>query len=216
MSEINKKISSERREFEAGTLDESNVPVAPMTLFNTWMREALDKMAMEPYAFNLATASKEGIPSSRTVYMRSIEENGIVFFTNYKGKKGKDISENPVVCANFFWAQLERQVRMIGKASKINTEQSDAYFASRPRESQLGAWASHQSEELENHQELSDRLDFYTKKFENQEVPRPPHWGGYLIQSNYFEFWQGREKRLHDRITFSFENENWKINRINP
>ena len=216
MSDINKKISTERREFEVGTLDESSVPSFPMNLFNKWLKEALDKMVMEPYAFNLATVSIESIPSSRTVYMRSVEENGIVFFTNYNGKKGQDISVNPTVCANFFWAQLERQVRMIGKAVKINEEQSDAYFASRPRESQLGAWASQQSKELENHKELSDRLDFYTHKFEGKEVPRPPHWGGYLIEPTYYEFWQGRAKRLHDRVTYSKEDDKWTIKRINP
>ncbi len=216
MSEINKKISSERREFEVGTLDESNVPNNPKQLFESWFKEALDKQVMEPYAFHLATVSSDNIPSSRVVYLRSIEENGYVFFTNYKGKKGQDITKNPSVCMNFFWAEKERQIRIYGKAEKIDPEFSDAYFASRPRESQLGAWASHQSEELENHKELSDRLDFYTKKFEGQEVARPPHWGGYLIVPFYYEFWQGRAKRLHDRVTYTLEKNEWNIQRINP
>ena len=216
MSEINKKISSERREFEVGTLDESNVPNNPKQLFESWFKEALDKQVMEPYAFHLATVSSDNIPSSRIVYLRSIEENGYVFFTNYKGKKGQDITKNPSVCMNFFWAEKERQIRIYGREEKIDPEFSDAYFASRPRESQLGAWASHQSEELENHKELSERLDFYTKKFEGQEVPRPPHWGGYLIIPFYYEFWQGRAKRLHDRVTYTLEKNEWNIQRINP
>lgn len=216
MSEINKKISTERREFEEGTLDESQVPKEPKELFENWFKEALDKQVMEPYAFHLATISKDNIPSSRVVYLRSIEENGYVFFTNYKGKKGQDIEANNTVCMNFFWAEKERQIRIYGKAEKIETKFSDAYFASRPRQSQLGAWASHQSEELENHKELSNRLTEYTKKFEGREVPRPLHWGGFLIVPFYYEFWQGRAKRLHDRVTYTNEDNTWVIKRINP
>lgn len=216
MSDINKKISTERREFEVGTLDETNVPNAPKELFEAWFKEALDKMVTEPYAFHLATVSEDNIPSSRVVYLRSIEEKGYVFFTNYKGKKGQDIEANSTVCMNFFWAEKERQIRIYGKAEKIDSKFSDAYFASRPRESQLGAWASHQSEELENHKELADRLAEYSIKFKDQEVPRPPHWGGYIIIPFYYEFWQGRAKRLHDRITYTKEGKNWLIKRINP
>lgn len=216
MSDINKKISSERRDFDYGTLDESNVPESPKQLFEAWFKEALDKMVMEPYAFHIATVSKDNIPSTRVVYLRSIEENGFVFFTNYKGKKGQDISYNPNVCANFFWAEKERQIRIYGVVEKIDSEFSDAYFANRPRESQLGAWASHQSEELENHKELTDRLTELDLKYKDQEVPRPPHWGGYIIKPNYYEFWQGRAKRLHDRITYKKQNDSWQIKRVNP
>ncbi len=216
MSDINKKISSERRDFVYGTLDESNVPDSPKQLFETWFKEALDKMVMEPYAFHIATVSKDNTPSTRVVYLRSIEDDGFVFFTNYKGRKGQDIAHNPNVCANFFWAEKERQIRVYGVAEKIDPEFSDAYFANRPRESQLGAWASHQSEELENHKELADRLAELDLKYKDKEVPRPPHWGGYIIKPNYYEFWQGRAKRLHDRITYKKTANNWEIKRINP
>lgn len=216
MSDINKKIRNERREFEFGTLDENQVPSNPKDLFEQWFKEALDKMVTEPYAFHLATISKDNRPSNRVVYLRSIEENGFVFFTNYKGKKGQDIANNPSVCANFFWAEKERQIRIYGIAQPISAEFSDAYFASRPRESQLGAWASHQSEELTNHQELSSRLTNLEQKYDGLEVPRPPHWGGYVIIPDYYEFWQGRAKRLHDRITYTKNKKNWLIKRINP
>ncbi|MEN8928959.1 MAG: pyridoxamine 5'-phosphate oxidase [Flavobacteriales bacterium] len=216
MSEINKKITHERRDFEYGTLEESQVPKTPKELFESWFKEALDKMVMEPYAFHIATVSKDNTPSTRVVYLRSIEEDGFVFFTNYNGKKGQDIAHNPNVCANFFWAEKERQIRIYGVAVKIDAEFSDAYFAARPRESQLGAWASHQSEELNNHNQLADRLEEMKLKFADKEVPRPPHWGGFIIKPTYYEFWQGRAKRLHDRITYKQNGVNWEIKRINP
>ena len=131
MSDINKKIRNERREFEFGTLDEQNVPESPKELFEIWFKEALDKMVMEPYAFHLATISKDNIPSTRVVYLRSIEEKGLVFFTNYNGRKGQDIEQNPIVCANFFWAEKERQIRIQGDVSKISKPNAKIYFEQR-------------------------------------------------------------------------------------
>ena len=205
-----------RTDFTKGSLNEKNIPEIPYELFDSWLRDALDKMAIEPYAFQLATVSIDSKPSIRTVYLRSVEENGYVFFTNYNGKKGKEISNNPNVCMNFFWAEKERQIRIEGKAEKITPEFSDAYFASRPRKSQIGAWASSQSEELKNYQELENKVIELEKKYEGIEIPRPENWGGYIIIPNYFEFWQGRSSRLHDRITYSKSDGKWIVKRINP
>lgn len=212
---LNKHISKDRKDFEKGFLNEGNIQHNPYILFKKWLQEALDKMAMEPYAFHLGTTSQNK-PTIRVVYLRTIEENGYVFFTNYKGRKGKEIEQNNAVVMNFFWAEMERQVRIEGNATKISPEASDAYFESRPRESQLGAWASNQSEEIENYHVLVEKLNYFEKKFQGKKVPRPEHWGGYLIKPNYFEFWQGRPSRLHDRIIFSQEKEKWKVKRINP
>jgi pyridoxamine 5'-phosphate oxidase len=205
-----------RTDFTKGSLNEKNIPEIPYELFDSWLRDALDKMVIEPYAFQLATVSKNSKPSIRTVYLRSVEENGYVFFTNYTGKKGKEITNNPNVCMNFFWAEKERQIRIEGKAEKIAPEFSDAYFASRPRKSQIGAWASSQSEILDNYQELENKVIELEKKYEGIEIPRPQNWGGYIVIPNYFEFWQGRSSRLHDRITYSKSDKKWIIKRINP
>lgn len=215
MTDINKHISTDRKDFKKNTLSDERILSSPFDLFSQWLREALDKMAMEPYAFNLATC-KNNQPTSRIVYLRSIEEDGYVFFTNYSGRKGHEIDENGKVSMNFFWAEMERQVRIEGVVEKIAPEFSDAYFASRPRTSQLGAWASLQSEELENYQELEDRIKAYDEKFKNIEVPRPPHWGGYIIKPTYFEFWQGRPNRLHDRIVYTPKGNKWTTKRLNP
>lgn len=213
--DLNKHISTDRKDFTKGELDENTIEKNPFKLFKKWLQEALDKMVLEPYAFHLAT-SVNNQPTSRVVYLRTIEDDGYVFFTNYKGRKGQEIADNNQVNMNFFWPEKERQVRIEGHAFKIDKEASDAYFESRPRESQLGAWASYQSEELEDYKELEDRLAYYKQKFEGKTVPRPLHWGGYIIKPTYFEFWQGRPSRLHDRIIFSFSDNTWTIKRINP
>lgn len=205
-----------RSDFTKGSLEENNLPDSPFDLFNSWFNEALDKMVMEPYAFQLATVSLDSKPSLRVVYMRSVEENGFVFFTNYNGKKGKEIENNPNVCMNFFWAEKERQIRIEGKAEKIDSDFSDAYFAQRPRKSQIGAWASAQSDDLKSYNDLEQRVIELEKKYEGKEIPRPPHWGGYIVIPTDFEFWQGRSSRLHDRIIYSKSEDNWDIKRINP
>lgn len=215
MSDINKHISTDRKDFKKNTLSDERILDSPFDLFSLWLREALDKMAMEPYAFNLATC-KNNKPTSRIVYLRSVEEDGYVFFTNYNGRKGQEIEENGNASMNFFWAEMERQVRIEGVVEKIAPEFSDAYFASRPRTSQLGAWASHQSDELNDYSDLEERVKAYDEKFKDQEVPRPKNWGGYIIKPIYFEFWQGRPNRLHDRIVYTPENNSWKSKRINP
>ena len=158
----------------------------------------------------------QGKPSSRVVYNRGITNEGFKFYTNYDSRKGRELLLNPHIAVNILWPELERQVRMEGEVSKLSVQESDEYFADRPRESQIGAWASSQSSQVKNRKELEDLVRFYTEKFQNQEVPRPDNWGGYFIQANYFEFWQGRPARLHDRLVFELDNGSWKKYRLAP
>lgn len=164
----------------------------------------------------LATADASGKPSSRILYLKELNEQGFVFYTNYQSRKGKELAENKQAALLFFWPALERQIRIEGLIEKVPAEISDAYFATRPRGSQLGAWASEQSEALENRPELEHRLEKLAQEFPG-EVPRPPHWGGYMLLPLYFEFWQGRPSRLHDRIIYQQEKSgSWNIHRLNP
>lgn len=189
----------------------------PFDQFEKWFGQALKSEIQEPYAFTLATADAKGRPSARVLYMRDVTKRGISFFTNYNSDKGSDLAENPHCTGNFFWMELDRQVRFFGQAEKLSAEESDAYFNSRPRGSQIGAWASDQSSYLENRQELLDKLELLTVKFEGQDVKRPEHWGGYLIKPERIEFWQGRESRLHDRIQYSKNNDGeWVKHRLSP
>jgi len=197
--------------------DEKDVLKNPIEQFNVWFENAVDSHIQDPFALTLATANKAGVPSARVVYMRNVTDRGLVFFTNYNSRKGQDLLENPIACANFYWEDLYRQVRFVGKVERISAAESDAYFQSRPRESQIGAWASHQSEVLTNREKLLVRLGEISKQFEDREVSRPDFWGGYLIIPFQIEFWQGRENRLHDRIIYERDsNGNWSFDRLFP
>lgn len=187
----------------------------PMLLFSEWYQAAHDANCASPHAVVLSSVGKNGAPSSRIVYMRDLVEEGMIIYTNYKSRKGEEITANPNVSLLFYWDCSERQVRIEGKIKKIDAHISDDYFASRPRISQIGAWASEQSKEIADRKSLEDRVAFFEKKYPN-EVPRPPHWGGLLIQPTYFEFWQGRLGRLHDRICFEHAANDWRIFRIAP
>ena len=189
----------------------------PIDQFSVWFENAVSGGIKDPFALTLATSNKEGKPSARVVYMRDVTERGLVFFTNYRSHKSHDLLENPYACANFYWEDLSRQVRFTGRVEMVDSEESDTYFNSRPRESRIGAWASHQSSKLTGREELISKLNELKEKFEGKDVPRPEFWGGYVIIPTTVEFWQGRESRLHDRILYErLENGNWALSRLSP
>lgn len=203
-----------RHEFENGHL-EGFEGLDPFQLFELWTTEAVETKEKEPNAFALSTVNASGQASSRIVYLKDIIDNQFVLYTNYNSRKGEEIIENSKVSMLFFWPDSLRQIRIEGVCSKVNPEISDKYFDSRPRGSQIGAWASNQSDELEDRSELESRVKEFEEKFPNK-VPRPDHWGGYGIKPERFEFWQGRPSRLHDRIVFEEKNQSWSIRRLNP
>lgn len=209
-------IQKLRQEYAHATLDVNDVESDPIVQFDHWMNEAIRAHISEPHAMHLATCDTQGQPSVRVVLLRKYDAGGFVFYTNYLSAKGQEIASNPKAAINFFWQAIERQVRISGTLSMLSPETSDAYFASRPYDSQLGAWASNQSEVLQSREQLEEKLKQLAKTYAPGNVPRPPHWGGYILQPHKIEFWQGRPGRVHDRILFSRENENWKITRLSP
>jgi pyridoxamine 5'-phosphate oxidase len=188
----------------------------PFTQFGTWMAEALNSEVLDATAMLLATADAGGRPSSRVVLLKSFDERGFVFYTNYESKKGQDIAGNPQVSIHFFWPDLERQLIITGTAEKVSREESEAYFDSRPEDSKLGAWASHQSSVVANRQELEARFAEAEVRFRGRPIPCPPFWGGYRVAPRSFEFWQGRASRLHDRICYELSGGDWTITRLSP
>ncbi len=214
MKKILDKFRLGHHEFENGHLDDIE-GVDPYDLFEIWVTEATENNEREPNAFALSTSDALGQPSSRIVYLKDIIEGQFIFYTNYASRKGEDILANPKVSMLFFWPEASRQIRILGECTQVSSDVSDAYFASRPRGSQIGAWASNQSEELLNRQDLEDRVGEFESRFP-EEVPRPNHWGGYQINPTAFEFWQGRPSRLHDRIVFEKEEGKWSIKKLNP
>lgn len=213
MAEPNEE-HSKRSDFLKGKLTEVEHD-DPMKMFGKWYQEAIEKDCADPHAVVLSTASPDGKPSSRIVYMRNLVEEGVIVYTNYKSRKGNEITDNPNVSLLFYWDCCERQVRMEGLVEKINPLMSDDYFDARPRISKIGAWASEQSSKIPDRKSLEDRVKHFEEKFPNK-VPRPPHWGGFIIKPTYIEFWQGRLGRLHDRICFEWTDDKWDIFRIAP
>ena len=194
-----------------------NPPDNPYELFQEWLSLAEKSEPNDHNAMCLATATKDGKPSARMVLLKSIDERGFVFYTNYRSRKGQELISTPFASLVFLWLPLERQVRVEGAVEKLSDEEMDAYFSSRPRGSQLGAWASDQSEEVRDRQQLEDNLAQLEQRYQNQSIPRPPHWGGFLIKPDLIEFWQGRPSRLHDRICYQKSTErNWRISRLSP
>jgi len=217
MEVINSKIVSLRKEYSSAFLNEEDVNHNPFKQFELWMHQAVEAEILEPNAMTVSSVSSEGKPSSRIVLLRGFDENGFVFYTNYNSHKGHDMAQNKYACLNFFWPELERQIRIEGSIAKIDQQTSTNYFHSRPRESQIGAWASIQSAVIANRKVVEDAFIYYTEKFKDLElIPKPEHWGGYNIKPTSIEFWQGRPSRLHDRLRYSALNDAWKIERLSP
>lgn len=210
------KLASLRREYSKNKLSRSSVTADPFEQFRKWMDEALNSELPEPTAMMLSTVSAECRPSSRVVLLKGYGPDGFVFFTNYKSRKGRELEVNPYAALHFFWPELERQINVSGSVSKVPADESDEYFASRPYTSRIGAWASHQSETLASRTELVKRAAALMVKYPTGHVPRPPHWGGYRLTPDRFEFWQGRESRLHDRIIYELKGDAWEISRLSP
>ncbi len=217
LEELKNYLNSIRRDFADRPLNEDSVKNNPFDQYAVWFDEAVNSQLLDPYAMCLSTVNKEGKPSSRIVYMRDIINNSFVFYTNYNSQKAEDLAHNPFAALNIHWSELDRQIRIEGSVEKVNPEISDAYFEARPKESKIGAWASKQSDLIESRDELIAKVDFFSDKFKNtDDIPRPEFWGGYQLIPNRIEFWQGRPSRLHDRIVFVKEDDNWMLKRLNP
>jgi|SRR5215210_2900949 len=209
-------ISSLRQEYTSAGLREADVDRDPIVQFQTWFENAIDAGLHEPNAMILATATRGGRTSARTVLLKGYDQQGFVFYTNYEGRKADDLEANPACALLFYWGELARQVRIEGRAVRLSGEASDTYFASRPRGSRIGAWASEQSRPIENRTVLEQRVRTLETEYEGREIPRPPFWGGYRVEPDTIEFWQGRENRLHDRLVYRREDGAWRIERLQP
>jgi len=208
-------LSNLRRDYRGSALDEASVDRDPLRQFERWFDEATKSGVLEPNAMALATATPDGAPSVRMVLLKHVDERGFAFFTDYRSQKGRELEANPRAEACFFWKELERQVRVRGSVTKLSVADSARYFASRPLESCLGAWASLQSSILKNRRELEQQVDEARLRFKDL-VPHPPHWGGFRIAPDEIEFWQGRPSRLHDRLRYRRVDGAWTVLRLAP
>lgn len=215
MEKKSKSLHKLRKEYSLNQLSENSVKSDPLKQFEIWFMQAIKSGMKEPNAMILATAS-ENKPSARVVLLKDYSRKGFIFYTNYGSRKGKNLTQNKNAALLFFWHTLERQIRIEGTCKKISRAESYKYFHSRPRASQLGALASNQSEVLSSREELEKRFTELGKKYKSKEIPLPKNWGGIILSPNYFEFWQGRENRLHDRITYEKNKSGWKIYRLAP
>jgi len=213
---IDSNLADLRKTYSKSELTESSVSADPFEQFGKWMNDALSSEIPEPTAMMLATASAEGRPSSRVVLLKGFDHDGFVFFTNYKSRKGRDLTANPFAAIHFFWPDLERQLNVSGRVEVVSEQESDEYFASRPFDSRIGAWASHQSEKIKSRSVLVKRVIKLVAQHPLGHVPRPPHWGGFRLVPDRFEFWQGRPSRLHDRICYELSGDSWLRSRLSP
>src|SRR6185437_9200690 len=215
--QISTDLATIRKDYRLQSLSEEDVDTNPIKQFEKWFQQALASGNEEPNAMTLATSTTDGKPSARIVLLKGIKDNGFVFFTNYESKKGKQIHDNPFAGIVFFWKELERQVTIQGEIKKVGEQESDEYFASRPLESRIGAWSSPQSQVIENREVLEKNVAYYSDKYQSQNIPRPSHWGGYILMPTLIEFWQGGAGRLHDRLQYSIDATNsWIIKRLAP
>ncbi len=213
-----KNISDLRQNYTLGGLEEATVDSNPIKQFATWFQEALDSDLLEPNAMTLATATPDGKPTARIVLLKGFSDRGFVFYTNYKSQKGQQLIVNPYAALVFLWDKLERQIRIEGKVEQLSPIESDNYFHSRPKASQLSAWASNQSQIIANRQVLEQNLNALKDQYsDTTRIPRPKHWGGFRVIPNQIEFWQGRPSRLHDRLVYYLQdNGNWQVKRLSP
>jgi len=211
-----KNLADIRNDYSLRELSREKVDSDPFTEFRIWMDEALESQVNEPTAMTLSTVASDGRPSSRVVLLKGYDSGGFLFFTNYNSRKGRELAENPYAAVNFFWPELERQVNISGRTSKVSAEESDEYFGSRPFTSRVGAWASNQSEIIDSRMTIMFKAAKLLVRYASGNVPRPPHWGGFRLVPDRFEFWQGRESRLHDRICYELKDNSWEIVRLSP
>ena len=209
-------ISDLRNEYTLSGLDAADVLPNPIAQFRQWFDAALGANLPEPNAMHVSTVTANGRPDGRIVLLKDVSEAGFVFYTNYESRKGRELGDHPFAALTFFYPELERQIRIEGRVEKVSAEESDAYFGSRPRGSQIGAWVSHQSTVIDGREVLENRQRELEAQFAGQSVPRPPYWGGFRVVPNALEFWQGRPSRLHDRIRYRQEGGKWLIERISP
>ncbi|SHM12407.1 pyridoxamine 5'-phosphate oxidase [Hymenobacter psychrotolerans] len=215
---IDPHLADLRKTYAQRTLSEADVLPAAVLQFRRWLEEALQAQLDEPTAMTLATVSESGQPSARVVLLKGLPDDaGLLFYTNYESRKGQELAARPLAAATFFWPGLERQVRVEGRVEKAPASLSDEYFQSRPRASQVGAWASPQSQKIESRQQLEQQETAVLNRFGDQDpLPRPEHWGGYILRPHRIEFWQGRPSRLHDRIVYELEGDTWRLSRLAP
>ena len=212
-----KDIENLRQDYNAASLNETDVDANPMRQFDKWFNEAINYKVHEPNAMTLATATHDGRPSARIVLLKGFNDDGFKFYTNYLSRKGKEISKNPLGALVFHWGDMERQIRIEGTIDKLDRDYSEKYFHSRPKLSQIGAVASPQSQEITSREELEQRMAQLEIEYADSTVPKPSFWGGYVLRPRLIEFWQGRRSRLHDRIVYKkTDNKNWKIVRLAP
>ena len=204
-------------EYRLGELTEANCDSNPIVQFENWMKHAQAADLKEPNAMTVSTATPNGHPSARIVLLKEVSPNGFVFYTNYESRKGQELAANPYAALTFYWAELERQVRIEGAVTRVSPEQSEAYFRVRPRKSRLGAVVSNQSGVIPSRRFLEERMAALEARYaDSDDIPRPEHWGGYCVQPETIEFWQGRRSRLHDRIRYTRHGENWIVERLSP